>query len=73
MNDKYGNPMDWFNQFDEINTRIGNIQGGKFIKTDDDIKVQIRMNLPENVYSEVITSFKNYSTIILKEVNFTTG
>ena len=35
---------------------------------DDDIKLQIRMNLPENVYSKVITSFKNYSIMTLKEV-----
>ena len=26
------------------------------------------MNLPETVYSKVITSFKNYSSITLKEV-----
>ena len=68
MTDQYDNPTDWFNQLDEINTRIGSIEGGKYIKTEDDIKLQIRMNLPETVYSEVITSFKNYSTMTLKEV-----
>ena len=68
MVDQYGNPTDWFNQLDEINTRIGNIEEGKYIKTDDNIKLQIRMNLLENVYSEVITSFKNYSTMTLKKV-----
>ena len=26
------------------------------------------MNLPENIYSEVISSFKNYSTMTLKEL-----
>ena len=68
MVDQYGNPTDWFNQLDEINTKIGNIKGGKYTKTEDDIKLQIRMNLLENVYSEVITLFKNYSTMTLKEV-----
>ena len=67
--DQYGYPMDWLNQLDEIKTRIGNIEGGKYTKTDNDIKLQIRMNLSENVYSEVITSFKNYSSMTLKEVN----
>ena len=39
MLDQYDNPTDWFNQLDEINTRIGNIEGGKYIKTEDDIKL----------------------------------
>ena len=49
MVNQYGNPTDWFNQLDEINTKIGNIEGCKYNKTDDDIKVQIRMNPPENM------------------------
>ena len=52
------NPTDWFNQLEEINTRIGNIEGGKYVKTDDDIKLQICINLPENIYNKAITSFK---------------
>ena len=68
MVDQYGNPTDWFNQLDEINTKIGNIEGGKYTKIDDNIKLQICMNLPENLYSKVITSFKNYSMMTLKEV-----
>ena len=63
MVDQYGNPTYWFNQLDKINTKIGNIEGGKYTKIDDDIKLQICMNLPENVYSKVITSYKNYSTM----------
>ena len=61
MFDQYGNPTDYFNQLDKINTRIGNIYHYN-------IKLQICMNLLENVYSEVITSFKNYSSMALKEV-----
>ena len=68
MVDQYGNPTDWFIQLEEINAKMGNIEGGKYTKTDDNIKLQIRMNLPEDVYSEVITSFKNYSSMTLKEV-----
>ena len=68
MVDQYGNPTDWFNQLDKINTRIGNIKRGKYTKTDDNIKLQVRMNLPESLHSKVITSFKKYSTMILKEV-----
>ena len=34
----------------------------------DEIKLQIRMNLPEEVYSEVITLFKDYANISLKEM-----
>ena len=45
--DQYGNPTDRFDQLDEINTRIGNIEGGEYTKTDDNIKPQIRINLPE--------------------------
>ena len=68
MVDQYGNPRDWFNQLDRINTRIDNIEGRKYTKTDNNIKLQIRMMLPEKVYSEVITSFKNYSSLILKKL-----
>ena len=32
MVDQYGNLADWFNQLDEINSRIGNIEGGKYTK-----------------------------------------
>ena len=68
MFDQYGNPTDYFNQLDKINTRIGNIEGGKYIKTDNNVKLQIRMKLPQNMYSKVIISFKNCSTMKLKEV-----
>ena len=68
MVDQYGNPRDWFNQLDRINTRIDNIEGRKYTKTDNNIKLQIRMMLPEKVYSEAITSFKNYSSLILKKL-----
>ena len=68
MVDQYGNFRVQFNQLDEINTKIGNIERGKYTKTDDNIKLQIRTNLPESLYSEVITSFKKYSTMTLKEV-----
>ena len=65
MEDTYGNPTDWFNRQDEIKTKLSNIDGGK---TENDIKLQIRMNLLEEIYSEVITSFKDYSNMNLKEV-----
>ena len=68
MEDDYSNLIDWFNRIDEINTKLSNIDGGKYIKSEDDIKPKIRMNLPEEVYSEVITSFKDYANMLLKEV-----
>ena len=55
-------------QLDEINKKLSNNEGGKYVKTEDDIKLQIRMNLPEEVYSEAITSFKDYTNMSLKEV-----
>ena len=68
MEDDYSNPTDWFNRIDEINTKLSNIDGGKYTKNKDDIKPQIRMNLPGEVYSEVITSFKHYANMSMKEV-----
>ena len=68
MSDQHGNPTDWFNQLDEINSRFSNIEKGQFQKDDEDIKLHIRMNLPEDVYSEVITSFKDYAAMSLREV-----
>ena len=38
------------------------------MKSEDDIKLQIRINLPEDAYSEVITKFKDYSNMSLKKV-----
>ena len=68
IEDDYSNPTDWFNPLDEINMKISSIDGGKYIKSEDNIKLQIRMNLPEKVYSEVITSLKGYANMSLKEV-----
>ena len=68
MVDQYCNLTDWFTQLHEINIKIGNIKGDNYIKTNDNIKLQIRMNLQENVYREIITSFENYSAMTLKEV-----
>ena len=65
---EYGNPTNWFNRLDEINTKSSNIDGDQYVKMEDDIKLQIRMNLPEEVYSEVITTFTDYSNMNLKEV-----
>ena len=45
-----------------------NIENGKFQKSDEEIKLHIRMNLPEEIYSEVITSFRDYSTMTLRQV-----
>ena len=61
MEDDYSNPTDWFNCLDEINTKLSNIDGDKYIKIEDNIKLQIRMNLPEEIYSEVITYIKDYA------------
>ena len=68
MEDAHGNPTDWFNKLDEINSRFSNIEHGKFQKDEEDIKLHIRMNLPEDLYSEVITSFKDYSSMSLRQV-----
>ena len=68
MENNQSNPTDWFNMLDEINARFNNIENGKYQKTDEDIKLHIRMNLPEDLYSEVITSFKDYSTMTLRQV-----
>lgn len=68
MEDAHGNPTDWFNKLDEINSRFSNIEDGKFQKDENDIKLHIRMNLPEDLYSEVITSFKDYSSMSLRQV-----
>ena len=59
IEDDYSNVTDWFNCLDEINMKLSNIDGDKYIKSEDDIKLQIRINLPEEVYSEVITSLKD--------------
>ena len=37
MENNYSNPTDWFNRIDEINTKLSNIDGGKYIKNEDDI------------------------------------
>ena len=68
MDDAQGNPTDWFNKLDEINSRFSNIEDGKFQKDEEEIKLHIRMNLPEDLYSEVITSFKDYSSMTLRQV-----
>ena len=68
MEDPHGNPTDWFNMLDEINSRFCNIENGKFQKSEEDMKLHIRMNLPEELYSEVITSFKDYSSMTLRQV-----
>ena len=68
MEEDYSNLTDWFNHLDEINTKLNNIDGGKYIKNEDYIKIQIRMNLPEEVYSEMITLFKDYANMSLKEM-----
>ena len=68
MESSNSNPTDWFNMLDEINARFSNIENGKFKKSDEDMKLHIRMNLPEELYSEVITSFKDYSTMSLRQV-----
>ena len=61
----YGNPTDWFNRLDEMNKNL--IDGGKYVKREYDIKLQIRLNLPEEGYSQVITPFKDYLNMSLKE------
>jgi len=71
MDDAQGNPTDWFNKLDEINSRFSNIENGKFQKDEEEIKLHIRMNLPEDLYSEVITSFKDYSSMTLRQVKKT--
>lgn len=68
MESNNSNPTDWFNMLDQINARFSNIENGKFMKSDEDMKLHIRMNLPEELYSEVITSFKDYSTMSLRQV-----
>ena len=68
MEDKYSNPTDWVNHLDEINTKFCNIDDGKYIKSEDVIKLHIRVNLLEEVYSEVITLFKDYANMSLEEV-----
>ena len=65
-NDSYDNPTDWFNHLDEINTKLNNIDGGKYVKSEDGIELQLKTNLPEEVYSKVITSFKDYSNTAFK-------
>ena len=42
IEENYSNPTDWFNCIDEVNTKISNIDGGKYIKNEDDIQPQIR-------------------------------
>ena len=68
MEDNYSNLTDWFNRFYKINVKLSKIDSGKYMKSEDNIKLQIRMNLPKEEYSEVITSFKDYSNMSLKEV-----
>ena len=68
MEDPHGNPTDWFNMLDEMNFRFSNTENGKFQKSEEDMKLNIRMNLPEELYSEVITSFKDYLSMTLRQV-----
>ena len=39
MEDTYGNPTNWFKRLDEINTKLSNIDGGKYSKMEDNIKI----------------------------------
>ena len=34
MEDDYSKPTDWFNRIDEINTKLSNINSGKYIKSE---------------------------------------
>ena len=68
MEDPHGNPTDWFNILGEINARFSNIDDGKYQKSDKDIILHIRVNLPEDLYSEIITLFKDSSTMSLRQV-----
>ena len=68
MENQHANPTDRFNMLDEINARFSNTKDSKNQKSDEDLKLHIRMHLPEDLYSEVNTSFKDYSSMSLHQV-----
>ena len=39
MRDAQGNPKDWFNRLDKIETKLSKINGEKYTKSDDETKV----------------------------------
>ena len=39
MEDDFSNLTEWLNCIDENNTNLSNIDGGKYIKSEDDIKL----------------------------------
>ena len=49
VEDVHGNPIDWFNKLDKINSKLSNIEVGKFQKDEEDIKLHIRMKFPEDL------------------------
>ena len=63
-----GNLTSCLNQLDENNSSFENVGNMKILNAKDDLKLHIIMNLPENVYSELITAFKVYSTLSLCQV-----
>ena len=49
------NPTMWFKRLDHLNDRLRKVDP-KYMKSDDEVKLHVRVHLPESEYSELITS-----------------
>ena len=52
------NPTLWFKRLEHLNQRLRKIDP-KYKKNDDDVKIHVRVNLPEGLYSELITKTRD--------------
>ena len=52
------NPTMWFKRLDHLNDRLRKVDP-KYVKDDDQVKIHIRVHLPETEYSELITSTRD--------------
>ena len=51
------NPADWFKRVEHISEMLSEIDP-KFRKTDEELKIHLKVNLPKSSYSELLTSIR---------------
>ena len=61
------NPVHWFKRLEHINSRLTNIDP-TYKKSDEDLKIHIKVHLPSKHYSELLTTIRRtFRTISLKD------
>ena len=61
------NPMFWFKRLEYFNSRLRAIDS-KYIKSDDDLKIHVKSNLPSSIYSELIVAVrKDFKDMLWKD------